>query len=115
MGLAALVAIKAVHTGIWLGIESCVGYVLYAGLTGRSDRRTAIAAAVVGGESLIFLGNGCRCPLTGLAERCGATSGSVTDIYLPHWLATNLFRIHVPLIIIALYLHARIALRRNRG
>jgi hypothetical protein len=29
-------------------------YVLYAGLKGRSDRRAAIAAAVVAGESLIF-------------------------------------------------------------
>ena len=42
-------------------------YVLYTGFTGRSGRRTAIAAAVVAGESLIFAANGfrsCSCSLT---------------------------------------------------
>jgi hypothetical protein len=111
---AALVATKAAHSLVWLGVESCMGYVIYTGLAGRSDRRTAIAAAVVAGETLVYLGNGCRCPLTGLAERLGAAEGSVTDIYLPHWLAANLARIHVPLIAAAVYLHTRIAQRQDR-
>jgi len=38
---------------------------------------------VVATESLIFAGNGFRCPLTRIAERLGAERGSVTDIYLP--------------------------------
>ncbi len=109
---AALVAIKLVHTLAWLSIESCMVYVLYTGLNGRSDRRTAIAAGVVAGESLIFVGNRCRCPLTQLAERLGAERGSVTDIYLPQWFARNLPGIHVPLITLAAYLHMR-RLRSN--
>ena len=84
-----------------------MAYVLYAGLARRSDRRAAIAAAVVAGESLIFAGNRCRCPLTQLAERLGAEQGSVTDIYLPDWFARNLPAIHVPLIVLAVLLHAR--------
>jgi len=36
---AAVAAIKTVHTLAWLSIESCVLYVLYAGLRGRTDRR----------------------------------------------------------------------------
>jgi hypothetical protein len=36
--MTALAAVKAVHTLAWLSIESCVGYVLYTGLFGRSDR-----------------------------------------------------------------------------
>jgi hypothetical protein len=67
----------------------------------------AIAAAVVAGESLIFVGNRCRCPLTQVAERLGAEQGSVTDIYLPDWFARNLPAIHVPLIVLAVLLHAR--------
>lgn len=51
---ATLTTIKTVHTLAWFSIESCMLYVLYAGFTGRSGRRTAIAAAVVAGESLIF-------------------------------------------------------------
>ena len=88
-------------------------YVLYAGLARRSDRRAAIAAAVVAGESLIFVGNRCRCPLTQVAEQLGAEKGSVTDIYLPGWFARNLPAIHVPFIVLAVSLHAR-NLRRHR-
>ena len=82
-------------------------YVLYKGLRGASDRRAAIAGAIVAGETAIFLANGARCPLTGLAESLGAESGSVTDLYLPKWLAHNLPAIHVPLVALAVFLHVR--------
>ncbi len=104
---AALTAIRVIHTLTWLSIESCMLYVLYAGFTRRSDRRTAIAAGVVAGESLLFAANRFRCPLTQVAERLGAKRGSVTDIYLPRWFAHNLPAIHVPLIVLAAYLHGR--------
>ena len=112
--MTALAAVKAVHTLAWLSIESCVGYVLYTGLVGRSDRRVAAAALVVAGETLIFVGNGFRCPLTDLAERLGAEHGSVTDIYLPAWFARSLPAIHVPLVTAAVYLHARNLHARNQ-
>jgi hypothetical protein len=94
----------------WFSIESCMLYVLYAGLRGRPDRRAAVAAAVVAGESVIFAANGFRCPLTDLAEQLGAERGSVTDIYLPRWFAHNLPAIHVPLLLLAVLLH-----RKNIG
>ena len=78
-------------------------YVLYAGLRGR----TGIAGGIVAGEALVFAGNGFRCPLTDLAERYGAHSGSVTDIYLPKWFAHNMPAIHAPLLVLMTYLHAR--------
>jgi hypothetical protein len=43
----------------------------------------------------------------GLAEGLGAESGSVTDLHLPKWLAHNLLAIHVPLVLVAMYLHTR--------
>jgi uncharacterized protein YndB with AHSA1/START domain len=104
---AALRVVKTVHTLAWFSIEACTVYVLYAGFAGRSDRRAGIAAAVVAAETLVFAGNGFRCPLTQVAERLGAERGSVTDIYLPRWLAHNLPAIHGPLIALAGYLHAR--------
>jgi hypothetical protein len=103
----ALVGLKATHSLLYFSIEFCMGYLIYAGLKRRKDRRTAIAAMVIIGECIIFLGNRCRCPLTGLAESLGATHGSVTDIYLPRWLASNLVSIHVPLLTLALYLHVK--------
>ncbi len=103
----ALTAITLVHTLAWFSIESCMVYVLWAGFTRQSDRRAAIAAGVVAGETAIFVANRFRCPLTDVAERLGAERGTVTDIYLPRWFAHNLPAIHVPLIALAGYLHAR--------
>ena len=104
---AVVAAIKTIHTLAWLSIESCVLYALYTGLTGRTDKRVGIAGAVVAGETLLFAGNGFRCPLTDLAERYGAQRGSVTDIYLPKWFAENMPAIHIPLLVLMTYLHAR--------
>ncbi len=108
----ALVAVKVIHTLAWFSIESCMGYLLYAGFVKRTDRRVAAAAAVVGGESVIFAANGFRCPLTDVAESLGAEDGSVTDIFLPRWFAHSLPAIHVPLILLTAYLHGRNLRRR---
>jgi hypothetical protein len=103
----ALAAVKLLHALTWLSIDSCTAYVLWAGFRRQDDRRTAIATGVVGAETLIFAANGFRCSLTQVAERVGAERGSVTDIYPPRWFARNLPAIHVPLILLAGYLHQR--------
>lgn len=103
----ALGVVKAVHTAIWLAVETAMGYLLYSGARGHSDKRAAVAGAIVAGETLLFLGNGARCPLTDVAESLGAGSGSVTDLYLPKWLARSLPAIHVPLVALVLFLHGR--------
>ena len=75
-----------------------------------------MAAAVVLGECLVFAADGFRCPLTDLAERAGATSGSITDIYLPDRFARNLPAIHLPLLALIGWLHRRNVVRRaHRG
>lgn len=100
-------AIKAVHTLAWFSIEAAFVYLLYAGFTRRSDRRAAFAGAIVATETLVYVGNGFRCPLTPLAVRYGAPRGSVTDIFLPRWFAHSLPAIHAPLLPLVAYLHAR--------
>jgi hypothetical protein len=109
----AVVGVKAVHTLIWASIEACMLYILAAGFARRTDRRVAIATGVVAGETLVFAANGFSCPLSGLAESLGANRGSVTDLYLPAWLADNLPAIHVPLIVLATFLHSRNLVRRT--
>ena len=110
----ALAVVKGIHTIIWAFVEAAMVYLLASGAAGRSDRRAGAAAAIVGAESLVFLANGARCPLTGLAESLGAEDGSVTDIYLPGWLARSLPLLHIPLIATAGWLHWR-NLRVGRG
>jgi hypothetical protein len=102
-----LKAVKAFHTLAWFTIEICMLYVLYSGIRGHSDRRAGLAASVVALETLVFAANGFHCPLTAVARNLGDGTGSVTDIYLPKWLARNLPGIHVPLIIVAVALHWR--------
>jgi hypothetical protein len=60
----------------------------------------------------VFAADGFRCPLTGLAEASGATSGSVTDTYPPTWFARSLPAIHVSLLVLIGWLHRRTARRR---
>jgi hypothetical protein len=108
-----LAAVKGVHSLIFLFLQSTIAFLLVTGVKGRTDRRTAIAVAVVGAECAIYAGNGFRCPLTGLAEDLGAERGSVTDIFLPRWLAANIDRIYGPLFALALVLHGRNLRRRG--
>ena len=108
----ALVGLRVAHTVIWLTIEASVGYLLFAGCTGRTGGRVALAGAVVAGECLVFVGSGLHCPLTDLAEHLGAAHGSVTDLYLPAWFARNMPAIHVPLLLLAAILYRR-NLRRS--
>lgn len=110
---ASVMAIKAVHTVAFFAIGSCLAYLTYSGLTKRSDRRAAIAGAVVAGEALIYAGNGWRCPLTDLAKGLGAAHGSVADIYLPRWVESHLPQITTPIFALALVLHGRNLLKQH--
>ena len=104
---------KVVHTAAWFSIESCVAYLPFAGLAGRTDRRAALAAGIVFGEASLFVANRFRCPLTELTQSLGAGSGSVTDLYLPKRFAHNLPVIHVPLLVLVVILHGRNLIRNN--
>lgn len=110
---AALSGLRAVHTAIWFSVEGCVVYLLVAGARGKTGRRSAQAATVVGLETAVFLANGAHCPLTSLAERLGAERAGVTDIFLPGWLARNLPALHVPVLLAAAGLHYRAWQRRT--
>jgi hypothetical protein len=110
-----LFAVKAFHSLAFFVIQTAILYLLYSGLRGKTGRRAAAAAGIATAESLIYAANGFRCPLTGVAERLGAERGSVTDIFLPGWLARNVANIYTPLFVAGLLLHARNLVRRRRA
>jgi hypothetical protein len=111
---AAIVAVKAFHSLVFLVLQTLICYLLYKGVKGDSDRRAGLATVVISTECLVYAGNGFRCPLTAVAENLGAESGSVTDIFLPRWLASNIANIYAPLFALALLLHGRNVWRRSR-
>jgi hypothetical protein len=102
-----LFAVKAFHSLAFFVIQSAILYLIYKGIRRETDRRALAACAIATGESVIYAANGFRCPLTPLAERLGAERGSVTDIFLPRWLASNVANVYVPLFALGLALHAR--------
>jgi hypothetical protein len=107
----ALLAIKGVHTLIFLGELSAIAWLVVTGLLNRRDWTVAAAAAMVAGEAAVFVANRGSCPLTPLAERYGAARGSVSDIFLPDVVARTIPIWASALVIVAVALHGSGALR----
>jgi hypothetical protein len=106
----AIGAIKVVHSGIFLLNAASVLHIFWVGVLNRRSRWTRPALVAALGESVVFVANRGRCPLTQLVEAMGADSGRVSDIFLPPWLADRIPQIFGPPLVIGL-----LALARNRG
>ena len=73
-------------------MSACLIYILYCGITRTYNWALLLAIGAILIEGLALLLNHGRCPFTTLAEKHGAEKGSVTDIFLPQWMARNVFR-----------------------
>ena len=58
--------------------------------TRRDLVNAGFAGALVAAESVVFLANRGKCPLTPLAEQYGAQRGGVSDIFLPDAVARTI-------------------------
>ena len=96
----AVVGIKLVHSAIFLVNSAAIAHIFVAGIRDRPSRWTGPALAVALAESAVFVANRGRCPLTGLAERLGAESGGIADIFLPHWCADRIPQLCTPPLLI---------------
>lgn len=108
---AALAAIKAVHTVIFVSVAAAILLFAWDGLRQRPGRRAAVALAVALGETAVYVSNNQVCPLTPLAEELGAERGSVVDIYLPTWLSRRIPLLGGSALVVGLILNGRTALR----
>ena len=79
-----------------------MGYLLFACITKTFNILVLLAIISILLNGLLLLLNKGRCPFTSMAEKQGAKRGSVTDIFLPDWVARNIFRVATPLFIIEL-------------
>ncbi len=96
--------IKFIHSLIFWFQVACLAYTLYAGITRTFNIILLVAVSSIVLNGLLLLLNKGRCPFTTLAESQGAEKGSVTDIFLPDWIARNIFRVSFPLFIAELIL-----------
>ena len=101
-----LFAIRAVHSAVFWVELVAIGWLVVTGLRGRRGRSVAVAAGLVAIEGAVWVGNDRICPLTPLAERYGAEDGSVSDIWLPHVVARTIPQWSIPLVILAIFMHA---------
>ncbi len=102
-----LVAVRTLHSAVFLVELSSILWLVASGLLGREGRSVRLAALLVAGESAVFVANRGVCPLTPLAERYGAERGNVSDIYLPDALARTIPFWSIPLVILGFGLHGR--------
>jgi hypothetical protein len=106
-------AIRAVHTAIFFAELASILWLVVTGLVGRRDRSVAVAALAVAGEGAVFVANRGVCPLTPLAERYGASRGSVSDIFLPDSVARTIPWWSSALVVLGAVLHLRALARRS--
>lgn len=92
--------IKLVHSLIFWFQLACLGYILYAIIFRAFNwfLIIPIASILLNGVALSL--NKGRCPFTNLAEKYGAESGSVTDLFLPDCIARNIFRFCGPFFVL---------------
>ena len=109
---AVVGAIKAVHTAIFFSVAGLILLFAWDGVQGRPRRRTAIAAGVALTETAIYASNNLVCPLSPLAEELGASSGSVTDIFLPDWFSRRIPLVSGTVLVLGLALNLRASRRR---
>ena len=112
---ARLVAVRTIHSIVFLAELGSILWLVVTGIIGRRDRSVGVAAVLVAVESAVFIANDGICPLTPLAERYGASSGSVSDIWLPDAVARTIPYWTIPLVILGAALHVRGAVAGRRA
>ncbi|WP_210190227.1 hypothetical protein [Bradyrhizobium sp. NAS96.2] len=101
-----LTAVRTVHTAIYLVMTIATGYILYAAIAGWRGQLVWIAPPLLGVESVVFIGNGLKCPLTAIAVRYGAGKGPLFDSFLPERITRHTLEVFVPLILLGVSLLA---------
>lgn len=84
-----LIAVKVVHTLIWVFFNVVIFYLLYAVIIDRIDKWVWICVGLVCVEGVVLAVNGLKCPLTLVAEQYSDSRMDNFDIYLPNWLAKH--------------------------
>ena len=110
----AVRVVKTVHTAIFLVMLSSILWLVVSGFARRRDRSVALAAGLVAIEAGVFVANDGICPLTPLAERLGATRGTVSDIFLPSAVARTIPTWSSALVVLAAVLHIRSGIANRR-
>lgn len=84
-----LLAIKLVHTLVWLFFVGIIFYVVWAGITNNISEFTWIAIGLVFAEGLVLLLFKMFCPITLIARKYSDSKKDNFDIFLPNWVTRH--------------------------
>jgi len=82
-----LIAIKLIHTIIWIFFNAVLLNIAYAVIVNRIDKFVWIGIGCIVVEFLVLLTFKMACPLTILARNYSDSTRDNFDIYIPNWLA----------------------------
>jgi hypothetical protein len=99
-----LIAIKVLHTLIWLFFNFVIFYMLYAVIAGKLDKWLWVCYALVVLEGITLFIFKFYCPLTLLARKYSDSKKDNFDIFLPAWLAKNTKLIYTSILVIIMML-----------
>lgn len=85
---AKLVALKTLHTAVWVFFVGCIVLIPVAAAMRRFVLAEVLAGLVLV-ECLVLAANRGRCPITDLASRYTVDRRPNFDIFLPEWLARH--------------------------
>ncbi|APV43468.1 hypothetical protein Dform_00105 [Dehalogenimonas formicexedens] len=92
--------IKTLHSVAFWWMFACFIYNIYAAATATFTWILAITYGTHLVEGLVLIFNKWTCPLRTMAENIGAENGQISDIFLPKWLADNLFQVGMGLFVV---------------
>jgi hypothetical protein len=99
-----LTVVRVVHTLIYVVMAASALLVLYAGVTGATGPWLWAAAGLTVIESVVFIGNGMRCPLTAVAVRYGARKDGAYDTLFPDRITRHTATVFGPIMAVGLIL-----------
>ena len=99
-----LALIRLVHTVIYVVMAVSTFMLLYYGVSGAQGPLLWVVVALLGVETIVFVGSGMKCPSTALAVKCGARKGYVFDTFLPERITKYTFRFFGTTMCVALVL-----------
>jgi hypothetical protein len=101
-----LAIVRTVHTAIYIAMVASIFVLLYAGATGYVSSWLWVALGLLAVETVVFVGNGMKCPLTALAVSYGAETGYAFDTFLPERVTRHTFSFFGSLMVFGLVLLA---------
>lgn len=105
---------KLIHTIVFLFASSCIIYVVYCGVVGKTDRYLAWSVGIVFLIGIIYAINGFECPLATIVHKL-AGRRDVPDIFFPDWFANRIMIVSTVIYIIGLMLVFKNLYRKRKS